>query len=67
MTICKHANIVCIDLLSAFRNAAKSNPEPLYLPLGDMHWNSNGHRVAGITITEFIWQHYLTNEVTGTY
>jgi len=39
---CARAGLDCADLLPAFRKEAA----PTYLPLGDMHWNANGHGVA---------------------
>jgi hypothetical protein len=39
---CARAGLDCADLLPAFRKEAA----PTYLPLGDMHWNANGHAVA---------------------
>ncbi len=35
-----------VDLAPAFRERA-TPPEPLYLPQGDMHWNRQGHHLAG--------------------
>ena len=59
MERCGTEGMVCIDLLPAFRTAAKQEPGDLYLPAGDMHWNSRGHHVAGETIAHYILKQFL--------
>jgi len=53
---CEQENVACFDLLPAFRQAAGG---PLYMPLGDMHWNARGHRIAGEAIADYVWSDYL--------
>ncbi len=53
---CDEMNIDCIDLLYSFRLFQNHYPDTsLYLPLGDMHWNKAGHRLAA----EQIHQNFL--------
>lgn len=49
---CRDAHLTCVDLLPAFRDLAVS--ERLYLPGGDMHWNSRGHAVAAQALAEVL-------------
>lgn len=58
MIICERNEINCFDLLPFFRNETALRTGALYLPSGDMHWNENGHRLAGTYIAKFIWEHY---------
>ena len=39
---CALARLTCVELLPAFMDAEQS----MYLPRGDMHWNSSGHALA---------------------
>ena len=47
---CAGAGLDCTDLLPAFRE----EPAPTYLPLGDMHWNANGHALAARVLTPLV-------------
>jgi hypothetical protein len=47
---CARAGLDCADLLPAFREERA----PSYLPLGDMHWNANGHAVAARVLAPLV-------------
>lgn len=47
---CRERGVSCLDLLPAFRRASGD----LYLPLGDMHWNAAGQRLAAIQLKEYL-------------
>ncbi|MEE2711097.1 MAG: hypothetical protein VYA69_16050 [Gemmatimonadota bacterium] len=51
-----------LDLLSAFQEADHSKSESYFMPMGDMHWNSKGHEVAGQAIAEFISDRFLIED-----
>lgn len=49
---CRENGILCCDLLEPFRRAAKTRP--LYLPSGEMHFNTAGQRVAARATAKFL-------------
>ena len=51
---CRSKNLQCIDLLSTLQKAAHETKSSIYLPLGDMHLNDTGQRVAAIAIAEYL-------------
>lgn len=48
MDVCAEARATCIELLPALADAE----QPVYLPNGDMHWNSRGHRIAARALAD---------------
>ena len=51
LEFCNSVGVGCLDLLPAFRMAAN---EEFYLPRGDMHWNTGGHRLAGQSLANYL-------------
>lgn len=47
---CAENGVACLDLKGAFLKRAAESDESLFLPAGDMHWNAEGHRLAGETM-----------------
>ena len=47
MLWCAEEGVNCLDLLPAFRDARGENYS---LSMGDMHWNSEGHRLAAYAL-----------------
>jgi hypothetical protein len=60
--LCKQNEVDCLDLLPHLQHEARSQTTSLYLPAGDMHWNSDGHRIGGTHMAEFIWEQYLKHQ-----
>lgn len=61
MEFCRDKGILCLDPTAALRQHHLQTGTGLYLPLGDMHWNSEGNRV----VAEVLFQglHDLVQEL----
>lgn len=45
-SFCTKNNIEHIDITQQMKNEFELTGENLYMPMGDMHWNRNGHQIA---------------------
>ncbi len=52
MEFCRDKGIRCLDPTEALRSHHLGTGAGLYLPLGDMHWNSEGNRVVAGEVFE---------------
>ncbi|MEM7032851.1 MAG: hypothetical protein AAF629_25100 [Chloroflexota bacterium] len=55
-------DILYLDLLSTFREAATQNPSTRLYFRHDGHWTEAGHHLASETIFDFIEKHEFTNQ-----
>ena len=60
----KANEIAWLDLTPGLSQAAYK--QPLYMPLGDMHWNRAGHREVARLIAEDVWKRFLAPPEPGT-
>lgn len=58
---CKENNINVFDLTASLSAESLQSNSSLYLPLGDMHWNRQGHRVVSNEIYQYINKNALTH------
>ena len=56
---CKKNNLECIDPTSNMRMLHEKTGVNYYLPLGDMHWNAQGHEA----LVESIWGELFPNRL----
>lgn len=56
LTWCRDNGVHCLDLLPELQTAPTS---PLYLPLGDMHWNAEGQRLGAERLAQFLLEYFL--------
>ena len=54
MKFCEKNNLKCIDPTPKMRILHEITGNEYYLPLGDMHWNAQGHEV----LVESIWREF---------
>lgn len=55
---CRAHEVPCVAMAPAFREAAKTQSEPLHYP-HDGHWTAAGHRLAAEELATFIDRHRL--------
>ncbi len=53
-SFCNKNNIELLDLTPLMKDDYDKNHRNLYLPMGDMHWNKNGHQIAYEVIYSYI-------------
>jgi hypothetical protein len=58
MSWCEASGVSCLDLLPALKRAG---PRDLYLPLGDMHWNAEGQRLAAGNLKKYLAEHLISD------
>ncbi len=56
----KSENIPYLDLLPGLREYAKNHPQEKLYNEADLHFNDNGHRVAGNLVSDFLKNNFLT-------
>jgi hypothetical protein len=63
---CKKNDIYFIDLLDEFRESTQKNDKILFMSRGDMHFNKEGHRLAGTILAKEV-NHMLSNGYLKTH